>query len=104
MLRVKIAELKNHLSRYLRVVRAGEELEVMDRNKPIARVSPISSPGKDGAPGMTAEEKARFEELVRQGSIRPARGKIPQEVLRNAPPGKPGVLAALLEEREQNSR
>ena len=104
MLQVKIAELKNHLSRYLRVVRAGEEVEVMDRNRPIARLTPISSSGKDSAPGMTAEEKARFEELVRQGLIRPARGKIPKEVLRNAPPGKPGVLAALIEEREQNLR
>jgi antitoxin (DNA-binding transcriptional repressor) of toxin-antitoxin stability system len=104
MLRVKIAELENHLGRYLSVVRAGEELEVMDRNKPIARISPITSPGKDAGPGMTAEEKTRLEELVRQGLIRPARGKIPQDVLRNAPPGKPGVLAALLEEREQERR
>jgi prevent-host-death family protein len=102
MLRVKIAELKNHLSRYLRAVRSGEEVEVMDREKPIARLCPIGSPVEGG--GSSAEERARLDELVRQGLIRPARGRIPQEVLRKPPPGKPGVLAALLKEREEGQR
>jgi prevent-host-death family protein len=104
MLRVKIAELKNHLSRYLRAVRSGEEVEVMDRERPIAWLSPIGSPGEKGGSSTTAEEKARFDELVRQGLIRRARGRIPQEVLRKPPPGKPGVLAALLKEREEGQR
>jgi len=37
---VKIAELKNHLSRYLRSVRKGHEIVVKDRETPIARVVP----------------------------------------------------------------
>lgn len=38
---VKIAELKDHLSEHLRAVEGGEEVEVTDRNRPIARIVPI---------------------------------------------------------------
>jgi len=41
MKRVKIAELKNNLSARLREVEAGAELEVTDRNRPIARIVPL---------------------------------------------------------------
>jgi prevent-host-death family protein len=41
MTRVKIAELKDRLSFYLRAVEAGGEVEVTDRNRPIARILPI---------------------------------------------------------------
>jgi len=39
---VKIAELKDRLSEYLRVVASGSELVVTDRNRPVARILPIS--------------------------------------------------------------
>lgn len=42
MKRVKIAELKDNLSRYLRAVEAGDEVEVTDRGRPIARIVPIT--------------------------------------------------------------
>lgn len=41
--RVKIAELKDHLSRYLRDVERGAEVEVTDRNRPIARIVPVAA-------------------------------------------------------------
>ena len=41
MTRVKIAELKDHLSEHLRAVEGGREIEVMDRDRPIARIAPI---------------------------------------------------------------
>lgn len=41
MKRVRIAELKDQLSRYLRAVERGEEIEVTDRDRPIARIVPI---------------------------------------------------------------
>jgi prevent-host-death family protein len=43
---VNIADLKNNLSSYLERVRRGEELLVKDRNRPIARLVPLS-PGED---------------------------------------------------------
>lgn len=45
MTRVKIATLKDHLSEYLRAVEAGAEVVVTDRDRPIARISPMPGPG-----------------------------------------------------------
>lgn len=42
---VKIADLKSHLSSYLREVRAGKAVIVLDRNTPVARLVPIDAPG-----------------------------------------------------------
>jgi len=40
MKRVKIADLKNHLSAHLRAVEHGAEIEVTDRDRPIVRLVP----------------------------------------------------------------
>jgi prevent-host-death family protein len=40
---VKIADLKSRLSHYLRQVRAGETVTVLDRNTPVARLVPVDS-------------------------------------------------------------
>lgn len=45
MKRVKIAELKDQLSRHLRAVERGAEVEVTDRDRPIARIVPVSRTG-----------------------------------------------------------
>ena len=45
MKRVKIAELKDQLSRHLRAVERGAEVEVTDRDRPIARIAPVSRTG-----------------------------------------------------------
>jgi prevent-host-death family protein len=44
MTTVKIADLKDHLSAHLRAVEAGAEIVVTDRNRPIARIVPVSQP------------------------------------------------------------
>lgn len=41
MKRVKIADLKNHLSQHLRAVEQGAEIEVTDRRRPIVRLVPV---------------------------------------------------------------
>ena len=43
MKRVGVAELKDQLSRHLRAVENGAEIEVTDRDRPIARLVPIRS-------------------------------------------------------------
>jgi len=45
MKRVKIAELKDQLSRHLRAVERGAEFEVTDRDRPIARIVPVGRAG-----------------------------------------------------------
>lgn len=88
MKRVGIAQLKNNLSRELRAVEAGEEVEVMDRARAIARIVPVSGRATSGTPPVR---------------IRPA--KRPFVEIRDIryPPIEPGVdsVAILLEERRE---
>jgi prevent-host-death family protein len=60
LVEVGIRELKNHLSRYLDAVRAGDELVVTDRGRAIARVVPF---GDDRV----------LDRLVAEGVVTPAR-------------------------------
>jgi prevent-host-death family protein len=41
MIEVRIAELKARLSEYLHAVRRGETITVLDRQTPVARISPV---------------------------------------------------------------
>ncbi len=58
MTQAPISDLKARLSRYLNIVRAGEEVIVTDRGKPIARISPIDA---------RRHMESRVESLVRTG-------------------------------------
>jgi prevent-host-death family protein len=62
MKRVGVAELKNQLSKYLREVEAGYDVEVTDRGRPIGRlVSPnrVSSPAVRVASRPFADLRSR---------------------------------------------
>ena len=102
MLRVTISEMRNRLSHYLRLVKGGEEIEILDRDTPIARV--IQIPNREGG----AKESSWVKEMEKLGIIQPPKkgGVFPTELLspRNLPSVKKrargSVLKALLEERE----
>lgn len=49
--RIGVRELRQHASRYLARVTAGESLEVTDRGRPVAMLVPITA---DGWPGLLA--------------------------------------------------
>ena len=42
MIRTNISDLKNRLSHYLRLVRAGEVVEILERKVPLARIEAVS--------------------------------------------------------------
>lgn len=46
MTTVGVAELRQNLSKYLRLVDKGERLVVTDRNRPVAELGPPSSTGE----------------------------------------------------------
>jgi prevent-host-death family protein len=96
MKEAKISDLKNHLSRYLALVRRGEVVRVLDRNRPVAHIVPIAESGTGQPVGPEA-----LADMERKGLIRRGTGRIDPSILGKNPPGRPcGVLAALLEERE----
>jgi prevent-host-death family protein len=82
MKQVRIAELKARLSEHLRAVRAGEAITVLDRDTPIARITPVRGTGL----------------RIRK----PARGSPPPGRVRLPPPLKLriDVVQLLLEERQ----
>jgi prevent-host-death family protein len=87
-----VAEIKAHLSHFLRRVKAGEEIVITERNVPIARIVPLT---------RAADETLRA--LDRQGLVRIGSGKLPRDFWKR-PRGKDEkglVRAAVAEEREE---
>lgn len=64
MKRVRIAELKSRLSEYLRAVRRGETIAVLDRETPIAQIVPVRERAalriRKPAPGTPAPNRVRL--------------------------------------------
>jgi antitoxin (DNA-binding transcriptional repressor) of toxin-antitoxin stability system len=88
-----ISQIKNQLSRYLRLVRAGESVLILDRDRPVARIEPITAGG---------EADERLARLERAGMLRRASGSLEEaRPLEGVPGPSAGVLAALLEERRE---
>jgi prevent-host-death family protein len=93
MKEAKISDLKNNLSRYLALVRRGETVRILDRDRPVAHIVPILDVVTGGHEALA--------DMERKGLIRRGTGAIDPELLDSNPPGEPsGVLAALLDERE----
>ena len=81
-----ISELKANLSRYLREVRRGGEVEVLDRGKPVARLVPAS-----------ASQHGDRERLIAAGLLRPGSGET-AAILEEPPPNVPAKLSEALEQ------
>lgn len=97
MEKTNIAELKNRLSYYLRRVKRGETVLVMERKNPVARIVPVSPP----AQMARTEKQAWLRRMEAQGVLRVGMGKGVPEILKIPPPGKrpAGVLRTLIEDR-----
>lgn len=94
---VKIAELKNRLSYYLRRVRRGEAILVADRDKVIARIERVA--GREAVPEADTEW---LERLEGQGIIRRGSGHVDRKWLREKPVVKSDVVAVLVRERDES--
>lgn len=83
MKEVRIAELKARLSEYLRAVRRGETIAVLDRETPVARIVPVRGPA-----ALRVRKPA-------PGTPRPNRVPLPRPAKLNV-----DVVRLLLEERQ----
>lgn len=93
MQKVTISTLKNRLSAYLKKVRAGQTILILDRDKPIARIERVGD-------GSLPDD--RLAELERAGLLKRASRPVSIEMLRApAPVSGESVVDALLEERRQ---
>lgn len=93
MTRASVSDLKAHLSRYLRQVRRGGEVQIVDRGVPVARLVGLAPP--------TGEvEEERRERLIQAGVLRPGGGDA-SAILAQSPIRLSAELSlALNEERE----
>ena len=89
-----VSELKARLSEYLNQVKAGMEVLITDRGKPVARLVPIP---------RSKDLKESLVRMEKQGLIKLGSGKLPKEFWRMDRPEDPKglVLKALMEEREE---
>ncbi len=93
MERATISQLKNRLSAYLKKVRAGQSILILDRDQPIARLDRVESEGRP---------QDRLSRLERSGLLRRSTRSVPAKALRSAAPRpKRSVVRALLEERRK---
>ena len=88
-----VSQLKARLSECLAKVKAGEELIVLERGKPIAKLVPIP---RDGG-----VDSRHFADLARAGLIRMGTGALPKEFWKLPRPKdrRGNGLQALLDER-----
>ena len=92
MRRVAVTELKNRLSHYLRLVKRGIAIEVVERSVPIARIEAV--------PLGKADVGAHLRRLERDGLILPPRQRPRRGLLKGKPvPCQADAVAILIEQR-----
>lgn len=62
-----VSDLKARLSHYLRVVRRGGEVQILDRGVPVAMLSGVVRAG-------SGKDEERLQRLIRAGIVRPGAG------------------------------
>lgn len=93
MTTIGIRELRQHASRYIDLVKAGESVEVTERGKPVARLVPV----KDG--------RSRLQQLIDEGLATPAAGDTPLWDIEPLPPVTEGpTLSEILLRMREDER
>ena len=92
-----ISYTKNHLSQLLEQVKRGETVTILDRETPVARLTPMPA-------GGDTDWDRKLEDLERRGIVKRGTGRIPDWILREAPPPtKAGtdLVAMVREDRDE---
>ncbi len=89
-----VSKLKASLSEYLRRVKTGEEVLVIERGRPIAKIAPAT--GSHTMPRQLIE-------MEKEGLIKLGSGKLPKGFWKLPRPRDPkgSVVKAVLREREE---
>lgn len=98
MTTASISEAKAKLSALLDRVKAGEEVTITDRGKPVARIVPV--------PVADIDWDERLDRLERQGRVVRPKEKLDVEWLlsRSLPESRASILETLLDERHESAR
>lgn len=99
MIRANITEIKNRLSHYLRLVQGGEQIEIIDRKTPLARLVGIVGPD-DNTKVASWVERVKDLGIVKPPEKDKARSGFEMQPVTLTRGESAGVLNALLEERD----
>jgi prevent-host-death family protein len=84
-----VTDVKNRLSHYLRLVARGESVTILDRGRPVARLTRVQG------------DDSEMDSLIAAGLARPPLEALPKDFLtRRLPQAKASVQRALLEDRQ----
>ena len=81
MKKAPVAQLKSRLSEYLKKVKAGEDIYITERGRPIAKIVPFAQPGAD---------PDHLKEMEKNGLIRIGTGKLSRRFWDLPRPDDPG--------------
>ena len=95
MTRASVSELKAHLSRFLRTVKRGGEVQIVERGTPIATIRAIAQGENDDA---------RRDRLIKAGILTPPREKPSNWILEQPPIRLPGPPSSELLRKEREDR
>ena len=104
MIRATISEVKNGMSAYLRRVKSGESVLVMERRTPIARIVPVGLDAEGGMETGRVDQEAKLARLEQSGMVVRRGSGSPLDMLGQPLRSGAGVLEALLDERSEESR
>ena len=92
-----VVELKARLSEHLRLVKAGHEVVITERNVPVARLVPLDA---------SERRSTRRLRLTRAGLLKPGSGKMPATIKQRPAPRSTAARAvdAMLDERQSGDR
>lgn len=91
-----VSKIKATLSEYLASVKAGQEVMITERGRPIAKIIPLSSHEKGDAPHLL--------QLERAGLAKVGAGRLPRKFWNLPRPADPHgqALKSLIEERRSD--
>lgn len=101
MIRANVTEIKNRLSHYLRLVKGGEEIEIVDRKTPLARIVGIGNLPDTEREASWVKEMYDLGIVALPKSTRVSSSLMSIDHVVSSEGNICGVLAALLEERDK---
>ncbi len=104
MIRATISEVKDGMSAFLRRVKLGESVLIMERKTPIARIVPVGRGGTDETGADDVDRNAKLARLEQAGVLTRSGSGSPLDVLGDPLPAGTGLLQALLDERSEERR
>ena len=97
MIRANITEIKNRLSHYLRLIQGGEEIEIIGRKTPVARIIGVTDSADRGASWVKKMYDIGVVTPPKKQRVSSDFSSIKQIISSNG--NTCGVLKALLDER-----